>query len=282
VGKEHYALRENLKICLWEKYDADSLSLAGQNRTVVLLVHGGTWSGRPDFDLQIRDYSLMDYLAQNGCDVWAIDIHGYGRSDKTDKDWSDTSSAASDIAAAVDYIAKSRGVPKVSILGWSWGAITGGLYAMQHPEKVNRLILYGLVWKGDPHYKTLPVPSKQYRTNTPAAAASDFIEGQYEPDVVDKYVHEALAADPKSPSGVLVDLFRKLPILDPKQITVPTLIIRPEKDLAITESEALEFFTKLGTRNKSYVALPDGGHAIVLEKNHRMFQCAVMGFLRQP
>ena len=33
---------------------------------------------------QIRDYSLMDLLATNGYDVWAIDIHGYGHSDKTD------------------------------------------------------------------------------------------------------------------------------------------------------------------------------------------------------
>lgn len=65
---------------------------------------GGTWSGRPLFDLQIRDYSLMDFLAENGYDVWAIDLHGYGRSDKTDEDWTDSHSAAADIATAVGYI----------------------------------------------------------------------------------------------------------------------------------------------------------------------------------
>jgi pimeloyl-ACP methyl ester carboxylesterase len=42
-------------------------------------------------DLQIRDYSLMDLLAEHDYDVWAIDIHGYGRSDKP-KDWIDARS----------------------------------------------------------------------------------------------------------------------------------------------------------------------------------------------
>ncbi len=77
---------------------------------------------------------------------------------------------------------------------------------MQHPEKVNRLILYGLVWKGNPDNRRPPVPKEQYRINEQAAARSDFIEGQYEPDVVAKYVSEALATDPKSPNGVIVDV----------------------------------------------------------------------------
>ena len=86
IGKEHYALSNGLKIFLWEKYHKDFDKTFKQSRKIVLLVHGKTWSGRPDFDLQIRDYSVMDFLARNGYDVWSIDIHGYGRSEKTDKD----------------------------------------------------------------------------------------------------------------------------------------------------------------------------------------------------
>jgi pimeloyl-ACP methyl ester carboxylesterase len=81
-GKAHYALRDGLRIYLWEKYKAGSEDSFGKSGKVALLVHGGTWSGRPDFDLQIRDYSLMDALAMDGYDVWALDIHGYGHSDK--------------------------------------------------------------------------------------------------------------------------------------------------------------------------------------------------------
>jgi pimeloyl-ACP methyl ester carboxylesterase len=282
IGKDHYALNNGLKIYLWEKYHRDFGKTFKQSNKIVLLVHGKTWSGRPDFDLQIRDYSVMDFLARNGYDAWAIDIHGYGRSEKTDKDWSDTESASNDIGAAVDYITRLRGVNKISILGWSWGTQTTGLYTMHHPEKVGKLILFAMGWKGRPGRKSVPVPTEQYRINDEAAARSDFIPQQYESDVVEKYVKEALLADPKSPNGVVVDQVTKFPILRPELIKVPTLIIHPEKDFLATEAETLEFFGKLGTDYKSYIALPDGGHAILLEKNYKKFQGAVLGFLKLP
>ena len=282
IGKEHYAMRDNLKIYLWEKYQKRFEKGFRRTGNVILLVHGATWSGRPDFDLQIKDYSLMDFLAKNGYDVWALDIHGYGRSDKTEKDWSDTESAAADIGAAVDYITRARKIQKLSILGWSWGTQTAGLFTMRHPEKVGNLILYAMLWKGTPEFKQRPVPKEQYRTNTIANAREDFIEGQFEQDVAEKYVKEALATNPKTPNGVRVDVITKLPMLQPEQIKVPTLVIRPEKDFATNENEALEFFGKLGTSYRSYVALPDGGHAILLEKNHDKFQRVVLNFLNQP
>ena len=185
-GKAHYALRDGLRIYLWEKYKAgleDSFGISGK---IALLVHGGTWSGRPDFDLQIRDYSLMDSLATNGYDVWAIDIHGYGHSDKTDKDWSGVESAAADIEAAVEYIAKLRGASKVDLLGWSAGTQRAGLYAMRHPERVAKLILYAPQWKGTAEYRDRVhkridnggKPLGQYRINTELAARSDFVDGE--------------------------------------------------------------------------------------------------------
>jgi pimeloyl-ACP methyl ester carboxylesterase len=282
VGKEHYVTSNGLKVYLWEKYHRDFDRSFRQSRKIVLLAHGRTWSGRPDFDLQIRDYSLMDFLARNGYDVWSIDIHGYGRSEKTDKDWSDTESSSKDIGAAIDYITRLRGVDTMSLFGWSSGTQTTGLYTMTHPEKVDKLILFAMAWKGRPGGKARPIPKEQYRVNDEAAARSDFIPGQYEPDVVEKYVKEALAADSKSPNGALVDAITKFPILKPELIKVPTLIIRPEKDFLTTEAEAIEFFGKLGTPYKSYVALPDGGHAILLEKNYKKFQSVVLGFLNQP
>lgn len=282
VGTDHFVTSNGLKVYLWEKYHRNFANTFTKTNKVVLLVHGATWTGRPDFDLQIRDYSLMDFLAKNGYDVWAIDIHGYGRSEKTDKDWSDTSSAAGDIGAAVDYITKLRGVEKMSILGWSWGTQTTGLYTMRHPEKVNKLILFAMAWKPPPGVTLPSPPTEQYRTTNEAGARSDFIPGQFEPDVVDLYVKEALAEVPKAPNGVRVDMATKLPILDPAAIRVPTMIIRPEKDFLSSEAQTLEFFQKLGTNYKSYAFLPDGGHAILLEKNYRKFQDVVLGFLDQP
>ena len=293
-GKAHYASRDGLRIYLWEKYKAGSEDSFGRSGKIALLVHGGTWSGRPDFDLQIRDYSLMDLLAANGYDVWAIDIHGYGHSDKTDKDWSGVPSAAADIDAAVEYITKLRGVSKVDLLGWSAGTQRAGLYAMQHPERVGKLILYAPQWKGTAEYREQVrkrienggKPLGQYRINTEAAARGDFVEGelalhpQFEEDVVALYVREALQTDPQSPNA-FVD-YTNLPILDPLRITVPTMIIFGEYDYFAKEEDLLPFFSQLKTRDKRFVLLPHGGHALILERDHRRFQQEVLSFFDRP
>lgn len=294
LGEAHYAMRDGLRIYLWEKHQAgleDSFATSGK---VALLVHGGTWSGRPDFDLQIRDYSLMDFLATNGYDVWAIDIHGYGHSDKTDKDWSGVQSAAADLDAAVEYIVKLRGVSSVNLLGWSAGTQRAGLYAMQHQERIRKLILYAPHWKGTADYRDRVrkrienggKPLGQYRVNTEAAARSDFVEGelaqhpQFEEDVVAFYAREALQTDPQSPNAFVDNA--NGPILDPQQIVVPTMLIFGEHDYVAKEEDLLPFFSQLKTRDKRYVLLPHGGHALMLEKDHRRFQHEVLGFFDRP
>jgi len=83
-----------------------------------------------------------------------IDIHGYGHSDKTD-DWIDVKSAAADISAGVEYIAKLRGVGKVDLFGCSAGTQRAGLYAMEHPERVARLILHAGFWKGSEEFRAM-------------------------------------------------------------------------------------------------------------------------------
>jgi len=293
-AQEHYVPRDGLRIYLWEKRQALPEGTFATNGKVALLVHGATWSGRPDFDLQIRDYSLMDFLAKNQYDVWAIDIHGYGHSDKTEKDWSDAHSAAADIAAAVEYITRLRGVNKVNLLGWSAGTQRAGLFAMQHPERVAKLILYAPHWKGTAEFRDRVRkrienggrPLTHYRTNTEEAARSDFVAGelaehpQYEEDVVAAYAKVALETDPQSPNAFVYD--SNLPILDPLQITVPTMIIHGERDFAAKEEDLLPFFSQLKARDKQYVLLPGGGHALMLEKDHRRFQHEVLSFFDRP
>ncbi|GAC1451468.1 MAG: hypothetical protein PVSMB6_00970 [Steroidobacteraceae bacterium] len=294
AGKEHYVLRDGLRIYLWEKHAAGSTQTAPGNSRVLLLVHGSTWSGRPDFDLQIRDYSLMDFLARAGFDVWAIDIHGYGHSDKTDKDWSDVHTAAADVGAAVDYITRLRGVEKIDLLGWSMGTLRAGLYAMEHPDKVARLVLYAPIWQGTAQFRERArerienggKPLTQYRINTAIAARSDFVAGelaahpQYEEDVAAAYAEAALKTDPLSPNA-FID-YAHLPILDPARITVPTMIIFGEYDHFASEQDLLPFFSQLRTREKQFVLLPHAGHALLLEKDHRRFQHAVLSFFERP
>ena len=100
--------------------------------------------------------------------------------------------------------------------------------------------------------------------------------------MVDAYAREALKTDPQSPNGALRDTLTKLPMVAPERIAVPTLIIRPEKDFVSSPEEMLEFFGKLKTADKGYVCLPEGGHAILLEKGRRRFQQTVLAFFDRP
>jgi len=286
-SKEHYVVRDGLRIYLWEKYREDRESTFLRTGKVALLVHGGTRSGRSLYDLQIRDYSLMDFLAINDYDVWAIDIHGYGHSDKG-TDWIDTHSAAADIAVAVEYITKLRGVEKIDLFGASAGTQRTGVYVMEHPERVAKWVFHAGFWKGTEEFRAFnrkrienggqALPRS--RPTTEADFRSDFVEGQFEEDVVEASVKVGLEMDPQRPN-IFVE-WAKLPVLDPARITVPTMIIYGEKDFAAKEEDLLPFYSQLKTNDKSYVLLPGGGHMLMLERNHRRFQYEILSFFDRP
>src|SRR5258706_6928055 len=135
-----------INLYLWEKRTRKlNPAQYARNGRVILLAHGATIPSVPDFDLQFPldknglTYSLMDYLAAQGYDVFSVDYQNYGGSDRVPCGLCVTTQvAANDIDAAVDYIRKLRGVDSVYLLGWSWGASTTGLFAQQHPDKVRR------------------------------------------------------------------------------------------------------------------------------------------------
>jgi len=47
-----------------------------------------------------------------------------------------------DLAAVVEYIRAKNKIGRVTLIGWSWGAMTAGYYASLHSENVRKLVLY--------------------------------------------------------------------------------------------------------------------------------------------
>jgi pimeloyl-ACP methyl ester carboxylesterase len=282
IGEEHRvssisaADGKPLKIFLWEKRlkDAEVKEFAATGK-VILLAHGATSPGHIFFDLQVPGkpdltYSLMDYLAERKYDVFAIDYQNYGLSDQHECGLCVTTQVAvNDLSAAVDYICNLRGVKQVYLLGWSWGTTVGGLFTMERPHKVKRLILYGPpVYKGP----SGTPPTNQFRPITEEA-----IKGVFEPQATDDimlaaFLKEALKF-PKAPNGVLFDLFNKMPIVFPRQITVPTMIIMGSLDRAtpITQPDLPGFFAELANPDKQFIIVPGGGHALLLQKPRLRF-----------
>ena len=278
VGTEHWVQSVSgsdgkpLKLNVWEKRlkDVDPASFATSGK-IVLLAHGAGTPGRIPFDLQVADkasttYSLMEYLAAQGFDVFTLDYQNYGRSEQHPCGRCVTTEvAAKDVNAVVDHIRALRKVDKVHLLGWSWGTTVAGLFTTQHPGKVKRLILYAPpVWSGPRG----PAPGEEFRTVTPDNSRNLFEPAASDQAAVDAWVKEVSQWGAKAPNGVLVDLMTKMPIVDPAKITAPTMVIFGDLDrlTKITQPELPGYFAALPNTDKQLIIVPGGGHALVVQK----------------
>ena len=97
----------------------------------------------------------MEYIAARGYDVYLLDLRGYGRSTRP-KEMAQKpdanppivrgDTAVKDIATVVDFILKRRSIPRLNLLGWSWGTTLMATYTTQNAAKVERLVLYAPAW----------------------------------------------------------------------------------------------------------------------------------------
>jgi pimeloyl-ACP methyl ester carboxylesterase len=287
AGAEHWvqsvsgADGKPLKLYVWEKrLKTTDPSAYGKSGKVVLLAHGASVPGRIVFDLQVPDksavtYSLMDYLAGKGFDVFAVDYQNYGRSDHHACGLCVTTQvAANDVNAAIDYISKLRSVDKVHLLGWSWGTNVTGLLTMQHPEKVKQLVLYAPPVWSEPRGQA---PTDEFRTITPDNARGFFEPQVTEAIAVETMVREMAQWASKAPNGVLLDLNTKMPLTDPKKITAPTMIILGDLDrlTPITQPNLPGFFAALPNTDKQFIVIPGAGHTLTIQKPRVRFYSEV-------
>ncbi len=248
----------------------------------VVLLHGRTWSGRPDFDLRVEgeELSLMDGLFREGYATYALDMRGYGSTERDDTGWLSPDRAAKDLANVLVWISAEAGETP-ALLGWSLGSMVSQLTAQRNPELMSHLLLFG--YPNDPDIERPieeDVESPARAATTAEAAASDFIiPGSISQAAIDAYVEQALAADP-----IRVDWYRghEWNELDPSAVTVPTLLLQGESDpLARTEPHT-RFFANLGTAHKEWVVLAGGDHAAFLETPRATFIHALTGFIQRP
>ena len=287
-GVEHWVEYAGLKLYVWEKYLG---SPAG--KAVVVLAHGSATAGRESFDLQVPgtpSYSLMDVLAREGFDVFALDTRGFGRSTRPDGHMT-TQEASEDLNAVVDDLLKLRGRQKVHLLGWSWGTQYSGMFIMAHPEKVERYVSYAQMHVNsldlakrrprlEAYRKTpyLSIPEAGWKARfaslTPAAST--------DPAVVEAYAKAAVQMEVKTPTGPQVDMVTLMPMLNPKLMPVPTMLIHGEYDDVADLDGLLPFFQQLPNPYKRYVVIPNAGHMMHLQGGHRLFQHEVASFFKAP
>ena len=288
-GQEHWARKGDVKLFLWEK------AARAEKRGTVLFVHGSSMASQPTFDLTVParpDSSAMDWFARRGFDTWSVDMEGYGRSDKTRDISSNIADGADDLAAATDYIMKTRGIEQFLVYGISSGALRAALFAQRHPERVARLALDAFVWtgKGSPtlaeRAKKLPEFQKMKRRPIDRAFVYSIFErdhpGCAEKKVIEAFADAILALDDSMPTGTYIDMCSKLPVVDPQKVTVPTIIMRGEFDGIAGFDDLLEFFRLLPNPDKQFAVMAGISHASFQQINYLMVYHILHAFFSQP
>ena len=291
TGQEHWTRKGEVRLFLWEKY----VGAPTGKRGTVLFVHGSSMASQPTFDLTVPgrpDSSVMDWFARRGFATWCVDMEGYGRSDKSRPINSDIANGADDLAAATDYIERTRGAGPLLVYGISSGALRAALFAQRHPERVKRLALDAFVWTGEgsptlaERKKRLPeFLAKTRRPIDRAFVHSIFNRdhpGTAEDTVVEAFADAILALDSSMPTGTYVDMCSKLPLVNPAKIAAPTLVMRGEYDGIASVQDLIAFFDRLPNPDKQFAVMPGIAHASFQQKNYQLVYHILYSFFTQP
>jgi pimeloyl-ACP methyl ester carboxylesterase len=282
-----------------------------RSERTLLFVHGATYPSDTMFDLKIDGESWMDSIARHGYDVYSMDVRGYGRStrppemDRPARDSSPvvtTDDGVSDFGAVVDHIRERRGVPRVILMGWSWGTVIAGAFAAANPAKVERLVMYAPLWlRRIPGGLRVDGQMGAYRAVTFEAAKQRWLTGvaaDRQKDVIPSGVLEAwwnanMEADPigakmtppavRAPNGLLVDALKyweaDTRYYDPSTIQAPTLLVVGAWDVDTPAYMSHAILTRLGSRQKRLVIIGEGTHHLMLERNRTQMFREVQTFL---
>ena len=296
LGQAHWAIKKadgrDIRLFMWNKRLADATR---PPKATVLLVHGSSVSSTPVYDLKVPgrdDASLMDWLARQGYDVWCFDCEGYGRSDKSRPVTADVAMGADDLAVVSEAISGLTGVKQLMLYGSSSGALRAALFAQRHPERVARLLLDAMVWTGEgsptlaERRKRLPAYLANHRRPIDRAMIRSIFTrdhpGTSDLTVVESFADAVLALDDSMPTGTYIDMSSKLPVCDPTQIKVPTVILRGEYDGIASMSDLLAFFDRLPHPDKQFVVMQGIAHSSTRSKNYRIVYHLIERSLSQP
>jgi pimeloyl-ACP methyl ester carboxylesterase len=293
-SQEYWAKKGDVKLNLWRK--RMGAPKAGEAALpVVFLVHGSSNSARSSYDLSVPgkgEYSMMNVMAHFGYDVWTMDHDGYGRSGSSGNN-SDIASGVEDLKAAMPVVAKETGQRKVHFYGTSSGGIRAAAFAQAQPDSVGRLMLCAFTYKGngaaeiERRRKKIDSLRASPRRKRDAGMIRSIFTRDGHPEFYDQAMVEALIADEMKigneiPSGTYLDMAANLPIVDPKKVLSPVLMLRGEFDGNSTNDDLLDFFRQLPNGERQFTILPMTAHSAGYSKNRHLLFYALHNFMAAP
>ncbi len=195
--------------------------------------------------------------------VIALDSRGHGRSTFSDQPFS-YELMASDVLAMMDYLE----IDKASIVGWSDGGIIGLVIAMEHPERINKLMTFGASYN---------------LTGIKPTIESDPVVGMAMGLMMENY--QKLSSTPENFENFMEQIsvmWYSQPDFKPEQlakITAPTLIADGQYDEFITTEHTTELAAQIP--GAKLLIMPNVSH-MAMWQNPEVFNAAMDEFLDSP
>ena len=196
--------------------------------------------------------------------------------------------AAENIHAAVKLIQKETGQNQIDLLGWSWGTVTTGRFAVKYPEYVNHLVLLAPLLNGVGSREI----TEEFYEITWESMIEDFQRtdaGEIDPGFVDPAFVKLWCTCCRrynkafSPNACRLDYYvnqsQKLIYLD--AISVPTLVICGDKDPYL-DYKLVNASINYLPAGSALEVIQGSSHIVMYEKPYyRDFQNRLISFLNR-
>jgi pimeloyl-ACP methyl ester carboxylesterase len=273
----------------------EQLRSGGTSKVPILLVHS-LWNNSQSWDSPGR--SVMNHLAKNGYDVYALDLRGMGESERplppADYNSIGLLDRVKDLEAVASYINDTTHRPPV-VFGYSQGGALTGVLAASSPELVSGVGLFSvpangfivplefqdlaaqLVERGEDHF--LPSP-EQIRaldfgldpvTGRPTISDAAF-RTHYSLQEEDSVRATLELASPEFYQEHITPSWAQIGAEGAEGADMPALVVDGAQDLTVGEESATALYEALGSDNKDLIIFNQNAHAWFVEDNYKATQ----------
>ena len=283
---------------------------AQANGQSVLFVHGASFPTMLAFGFEFAPGdSWMDFMARQGFLACGLDFVGFGGSSRPAAmahaaadaaPVTRAAEAAREIAVAIDYLRKTRGMGRVHLVAHSWGTVPAATFAAKHSGALASLTLFGPVVPkpgepADPVHEawwTISAEARYQQLRFKHVLPPELT--LLEPAVTRRWASEFeasvphVAGDPpgelRIPAGPAADIDAvasggSYPY-DPAAVRVPVFVVYGDYDTVTDDAGATAFLAKFSASPLTWrMRIDHGSHVMHLERNRHSLYRSVDAFI---
>jgi alpha-beta hydrolase superfamily lysophospholipase len=232
----------------------------GEMKKSVICIHG-IGGHSEDFRVMGQD------LAEDGIEVYALDLRGFANSKEEALprgDTSDFNRHLQDVDEVVDFVRKRHPKNKVYMLGYSLGVLYTLWYSANHPDSLDGIILAAPYWVGFmPRRFRIKIPFMLFfAPKTFYDSYKNWSKGFKESEEGKIILQDLLYTTKRSWRwlGGVKRILSDKALQNASQTEKPTLIILGEKDDISIRNGTKQLFERLATKDKSIQTFTDADH----------------------